>query len=152
MYQGTADTGHGLLVSDKLFQWICEIRRTIHRYPELGFGEQRTALLVEEKLTELGVGYRSGLAGTGIVASLGSPSGQGGHVLLRADMDALPVQEQTGLAFASEHDGIMHACGHDGHTAMLLGAAALLKEMDRPGRVDLLFQPAEESGGGAEKW
>lgn len=151
MYQGTAGTDQGIRVSEKLFEWIRSIRRTIHHCPELGFGEQKTARLVEEKLTELGISYRTGLAGTGIVATMGPGSGGGGHVLLRADMDALPVQEQTGLPFASSHEGIMHACGHDGHTAMLLGAGALLKDVELPGQVDLLFQPAEESGGGAAK-
>lgn len=145
------DSGQMVQVAENLFEWIRSIRRTIHHYPELGFGEQKTARLVEDRLTELGIGYRAGIAGTGIVATLGADSGSGGHVLLRADMDGLPIQEKTGLPFGSAHDGIMHACGHDGHTAMLLGAAALLKERDLQGRVDFLFQPAEESGGGAAK-
>ncbi len=133
-------------------EWLTEIRRHLHQYPELANREVKTAAYICHQLTELGVHYRSGVAGTGIVATLNDISERDRPgVALRADMDALPLQEETGLPFASHHPGIMHACGHDGHMAMLLGAAALLKKQERelPGRVVLLFQPAEEGGGGA---
>ncbi|WPD21048.1 MAG: M20 family metallopeptidase [Candidatus Electrothrix scaldis] len=133
-------------------QRILEIRRTLHRQPELAYQEKKTAALIGKELVRLGIPYTTGLAGgTGIRAELGK--GTGPCVALRADMDALPVLEETRLDFASEQPGIMHACGHDGHTAMLLGAAALLSQNtileDIGARVVLLFQPAEESGNGA---
>ena len=100
-------------------------------------------------LDEIGIPYRGGVAGHGIVAELPGPSGVP-PIALRADMDALPIQEETGLPFASERAGVMHACGHDGHTAMLLGAAALLaREPDLPSPVRFIFQPSEEVGSGA---
>lgn len=131
---------------------IRDIRRELHSHPELAYQEKKAAALVEKELDRLGVGYRQGLAGgTGIRAELGK--GNGPCLALRADMDALPVQEETGLDFASQQSGIMHACGHDGHTAMLLGAAELLSRStvlaETGGRVVLLFQPAEETGNGA---
>ncbi|MCI5142330.1 MAG: amidohydrolase [Candidatus Electrothrix sp. ATG1] len=139
-------------VHETLKQRIVEIRRALHRYPELAFQEKKSAALIEHELSRLGIAYRTGLArGTGIRAELGK--GPGPCVALRADMDALPVHEATGLEFASRHTGIMHACGHDGHTAMLLGAAELLSKTtvleQVGGRVVLLFQPAEETGNGA---
>ncbi len=137
-----------ITVSKERTEWIREIRRTIHRYPELGFKEEKTARYISGKLSELGIEYRT-VGSTGILATLVGDRGGNGHVVLRADMDALPVQEETGLPFSSVHPGVMHACGHDGHCGMLLGAAALLKGRDFGGRVDLLFQPAEESCGGA---
>jgi len=137
----------------ELIAWMRDIRRTIHQYPELAYQEHLTQKLIGEKLRELNIPFQSGLATTGLLASLGRPAGPAGPdqpcVALRADMDALPVQEKTGLAFASQHPQIMHACGHDGHVAMLLGAAALLRRTELPGRVVLLFQPAEEGGNGA---
>ena len=137
-----------ITVSKERTEWIREIRRTIHRYPELGFKEEKTARYICEKLAELGIDHRR-VGTTGVLATLVGPRGGNGHVLLRADMDALPIQEETGLPFSSVHPGVMHACGHDGHCSMLLGAAALLSNTDFGGRVDLLFQPAEESCGGA---
>lgn len=129
---------------------MCTIRQTIHQNPELSFEEENTAAFITSKLTELGIESWRRIAGTGIVAGLGSPDAP--HIVgLRADMDALPIQEETGLLFASRNPGVMHSCGHDGHVAMLLGAAALLKDLQLPGRVRLLFQPAEEKGNGAEK-
>ncbi|MFZ5918996.1 MAG: M20 metallopeptidase family protein [Chloroflexota bacterium] len=122
---------------------LIDIRRRIHRQPEFGFEEVETARLVCRVLDRLGVRCRAGVARTGVVAEIG----QGRPVIaLRADMDALPITEHTGLPFASEAPGMMHACGHDAHTAALLGAAMLLQEMPLPvGTVRLLFQPAEET-------
>ena len=129
-------------------QWMRDIRRQLHRLPELAYQEVRTSALVARELTGLDIGFAAGLAGgTGIRAELGGSDGP--CVALRADMDALPIAEATGLSFQSRREGVMHACGHDGHVAMLLGAAALLANMVLPGRVVLLFQPAEESGNGA---
>ncbi|MHB8432365.1 MAG: M20 metallopeptidase family protein [Candidatus Tyrphobacter sp.] len=127
-----------------------ELRRAIHRTPELGFEEHATAALVEEELDRLAIPHRR-VAGTGVVGIL--RGGKPGRVAaLRADMDALPVQERTGLAFASGVAGVMHACGHDAHTAMLLGAAHVLAAQRETlaGSVVLLFQPAEEGPGGAQ--
>ncbi len=129
---------------------VVELRRTIHRRPELGFEEHETQALVERELDAIGIEHRRA-AGTGVVGIV--RGGLPGHVAaLRADMDALPVTERTGLPFASEIDGKMHACGHDAHTAMLLGAARELYAMRERlhGTVVLIFQPAEEGPGGAE--
>jgi hippurate hydrolase len=137
-----------------LIDWMLDIRRTIHQHPELAYQEHQTRELICSKLTELGIPFQTGFARTGVVAFI-DPAGSGtdtndkGCVALRPDMDGLPVQEKTGLPFASKLPGLMHACGHDGHVAMLLGAAALLKKTDVAGRVVLLFQPAEEYGNGA---
>ena len=138
-----------ILPSQLISDWMREIRRTLHQYPELAFEEVRTGRLIAEKLEELSIPYRADIAKTGHTASLGPEDGTG-IIALRADMDALPVEEKTGLPFASKRPGIMHACGHDGHVAMLLGAAAILKEQYLSGRVVLLFQPAEEGYGGAK--
>ncbi len=131
--------------------WIVDIRRELHRHPELGYEEQRTSALVRSKLDELGVAYRGNIAETGVVATIGK--GDGPIVALRADMDALPITELADVPFRSETPGKMHACGHDCHTAMLLGAAKLLKarEGELRGSVKLLFQPAEEGGGGGKR-
>ena len=133
----------------KLFSWMRDIRRDLHRHPEIGFKEFRTAERIKEKLKELDIPFRSGIAGTGIVATLGKQSPEAPWVALRADMDALPIEEKTGLSFSSKNTGVMHACGHDGHVAMLLGAGALLKPTELTGNVVLLFQPSEEDSGGA---
>jgi hippurate hydrolase len=131
------------------------IRRSFHSFPELAYHEEKTAAFVSEELSRLGITHRTGVGGTGVVAELTRRSGRADVrypcIALRADMDGIPLDEETGLSFASKNSGVMHACGHDGHMAMLLGAAALLKQADLPGRVVLLFQPAEESGNGAEK-
>ncbi len=132
------------------YRWMRDIRRHIHKYPELSFKEHKTSAYIKEKLHELQISSIREMAGTGIVADLG-PSDAKHTVALRADMDALPILENTGLEFASTNAGIMHACGHDAHVAMLLGAAALLQKKVLPGRVRLLFQPAEEIGQGASK-
>jgi hippurate hydrolase len=126
------------------------IRRHLHTYPEISYEEHRTAAYVREKLTEIGIESSVGHGGTGVIAEIG----EGGRncVALRADMDALPIEEQNEVPYRSVHQGIMHACGHDGHVAMLLGAAALLKNGGSiPGRVKLIFQPAEEHGNGAAR-
>lgn len=130
-------------------KWI-EFRRDLHRYPELSFEEAETAAKVRRELDRLGIPYRSGVGGHGIVAELnGAESGP--TIALRADMDALPIQEESGAPFASERPGVMHACGHDAHTAILLGAAELLAAR-RPARgsIRLLFQSAEEINAGAK--
>ncbi len=138
------------VVDTRLFGWMQEIRQTIHRNPELSFCEQKTAAYIEGKLSEVGIEMQSRVAATGVVAETGG-SDSSIIVGLRADMDALPIREETALSFASATPGVMHACGHDGHVAMLLGAAVLLQRMDLPGKVRLLFQPAEEKGNGAVK-
>ncbi|MBC3807727.1 amidohydrolase [Undibacterium seohonense] len=132
-------------------QEILAIRRDIHAHPELCFEEFRTADVVAKNLAAWGIPMIRGLAGTGIVGIIkrGSSSRALG---LRADMDALPMQEINQFAHASQHAGKMHACGHDGHTAMLLGAARYLSQaQDFDGTVYLIFQPAEEGGGGARR-
>ncbi|MCB0172688.1 MAG: amidohydrolase, partial [Anaerolineae bacterium] len=121
-------------------------RRQIHRYPELSFTETRTAGLIASALFDLGIEPETEVAKTGVVGVI--KGGDGPVVGLRADMDALPITEQNGADFDSTRPGLMHACGHDAHTAMLLGAATILKALaDRgqlPGTVRLLFQPSEE--------
>lgn len=129
-------------------------RRQLHKIPELGFDCHETSAFVIEKLTEFGVDrLQAGIAGTGVIAVIkGQGTGNGTTVGLRADMDALPIQETSGFDYASVHSGKMHACGHDGHTAMLLGAARYLCETRNfSGNAVLIFQPAEEGGGGGEK-
>lgn len=138
-------------VSNELFEWIRSVRRFLHRHPELGFKEEKGARYIQDRLTELKIPFKTGVAGSGIIATLGETGNCTKHVALRADMDALPIQEKTGLSFASINAGVMHACAHDGHVAMLLGAAALLQSIEIAGRVDLLFQPAEETGKGAKR-
>jgi amidohydrolase len=130
---------------------LIEIRRDIHRHPEVGFEETRTAKLVADRLREWGVEVIEGIAKTGVVGTLrGSKPGQR-SIGLRADLDALHIHEAAGRAYRSEVPGKMHACGHDGHTTMLLGAARYLAEhRDFGGTVHFIFQPAEEGlGGGA---
>jgi hippurate hydrolase len=139
------------VVDQQLFEWIRTIRRDLHQYPELSYQEHRTSTFIQEKLIELGIGFRNGWGGTGVIATIGSKVEGTPHVGLRADMDALPIQDKKGVAYASKIPGVMHACGHDGHVAMLLGAAALLRKIELPGRISLIFQPAEEHGNGAAK-
>ncbi len=129
---------------------LVAIRRDIHAHPELGLEEHRTAALVAAKLAEWGIEHTTGVGGTGVVATIrGKLPGQR-SIGLRADMDALALTETTGLPYASTSEGRMHACGHDGHTTMLLGAARHLSQhRDFSGTVQLIFQPAEEGRGGA---
>jgi hippurate hydrolase len=136
-------------VEDNFGEKIVALRRDIHREPELGFDTEKTAEKVLSALDGLPLEVETGVAENGIVATL---EGDGPTVALRADMDALPILEDTDLPFASETEGKMHACGHDGHTSMLVGAAHALSGMrDRlDGRVKFVFQPAEEGGGGGK--
>jgi len=137
------------MVPQGLYDRLVALRRELHRYPELSWQESRTAGVISTFLHSLGIQHRTNVAGTGVIADITGKTGVP-CVVLRADTDALPIQEETGLEFASVHNGVMHACGHDGHTAMLLGAAALLsQEKDLPAPVRLVFQPAEEKGNGA---
>ena len=132
-----------------VYEQMVTLRRELHRNPELSWHEEKTATRIGRALEGLGVSYRSGLAGTGVVADIPGRNTKS-LIALRADTDALPIQEETGLEFASKVDGVMHACGHDGHTSMLLGAAALLvREPELQQSVRLIFQPAEETGRGA---
>jgi hippurate hydrolase len=136
-----------MLLADELIA----VRRHLHRYPELSLEESETAALVARELSQLGLAVRTGVGGHGVVAELkgGLP---GKTVALRADMDALPILEETGLEFASARPGVMHACGHDAHTAILLGAAKLLvrRAEELRGTVRFIFQPAEEINAGAK--
>lgn len=126
-----------------------EVRRDIHSWPELAFQEQRTSALVADRLKALGLDVTSGIARTGVVGVL--DRGPGPFVAFRADMDALPISEQTGAGYASRNPGVMHACGHDGHTACLLAAAAqLVRSADFAGTIAFVFQPAEENEAGAK--
>ncbi len=128
---------------------LVDIRRDIHAHPELGLEEYRTADLVAQKLEEWGIEVHRGVGKTGVVGVLRNGNGQDA-VGLRADMDALPILEASGLPYASQNPGRMHACGHDGHTTMLLGAAKYLAETRNfNGTVNFIFQPAEEGVGGA---
>src|SRR5579871_3239086 len=127
---------------------IIEIRRKLHENPELSYQEYQTAKLVADKLRALGIQVKPKVGGTGVVGLL-EGGNKGKTVALRADMDALPVTESLELPFKSKNPGVMHACGHDTHVAMLLGAAMLLAKHknDLSGTVKFLFQPAEEQGG-----
>jgi hippurate hydrolase len=133
---------------DELTEW----RRYLHKNPELGFEEFKTSDFVANKLEDMGLSVHRGLAGTGVVATLSSGDGIGKAIALRADMDALPLQEKGSVMHCSETPGKMHACGHDGHTTMLLGAAKYLTETQNfNGTVQFVFQPAEEGKGGGKK-
>jgi IAA-amino acid hydrolase len=136
--------------SKEIHQWIIEKRRQIHRHPELMYEEFETSKLVQNTLSKLDIQYEKDIAITGVVGTLGN--GDGPCIALRADMDALPIHEETDVDFRSEIDGKMHACGHDCHTAMLLGAARVLKENEKEinGTIKLIFQPAEEGGAGGK--
>jgi hippurate hydrolase len=135
-------------LTDRVGEFI-QLRRDIHRHPELAFEEHRTSDLVAAKLQSWGYQVHRGLGGTGVVGTLQRGSSER-KLGIRADMDALPIQEATGAEWASTRQGLMHACGHDGHTAMLLAAAkAIAQAPEFDGTLNLIFQPAEEGGGGA---
>jgi amidohydrolase len=148
---GAGDTTDLLDSAGAILADVVAIRRRIHRHPEIGLDLPATQAVILEELAKLGIEGRKGQALSSVVAVIkgGRP---GPTVLLRGDMDALPLREDTGLDFASEVDGAMHACGHDTHVAMLLGAARILHERraDLPGHVILMFQPGEEGLGGAK--
>ena len=136
---------------DELHQRIAAFRRDLHAHPELAFGEERTSSAVATALERMGVDVHRGLAKTGVVGRLVMGNGHGPSIGLRADMDALPLAELNSFPHRSKHEGRMHACGHDGHTAMLLGAAEVLaarRQNGLNGIVHFIFQPAEEHEGG----
>lgn len=142
-----------LVLARDLFPYTQERRRDFHRHPELGFEEKRTASVIARELEKLDqLDLQTGIAGTGVTAFLeGDPSGP--VVLLRFDMDALPIEEESEEEYASENEGVMHACGHDGHMAIGLSAARILHDQREqlPGSVKFVFQPAEEGLGGAKR-
>ena len=139
-------------LSDQLEEHTLKIRRAIHSHPELSFDEKRTSELVKRELSRMGIPWENSPAEPGVVGMIDSKK-PGKLVLLRADMDALPIRETTGLPFASQTEGVMHACGHDVHTANLLAVAEILQNTKDAwnGRVKLVFQPGEESGGGGRQ-
>ena len=139
---------------DAILPELVTLRRDLHAHPELGYQEHRTSTQIKAALNDAGIEHADGLAGgTGVLGHL--PGQAAKAVGLRADMDALPIIEQTGLEWASTHEGRMHACGHDGHTTILIGAARVLASLANdgplPNPVSFLFQPAEEGGGGGER-
>lgn len=137
--------------AEALFAYTRQLRRDIHRHPELGFQEHRTAGIVARELQNLGLEVTTGVGRTGVVGILEGKY-EGPTALLRFDMDALPIQEETGAEYASVQPGVMHACGHDGHTAIGLTVARILSQQRERlhGRVKFVFQPAEEGLGGAQ--
>src|ERR1700761_768575 len=137
-------------VDQELHDRVTAWRRHLHANPDLTLHEARTAQFVQDRLSELGIPYTAGVGGHGVVGTI-NRGASNRAVGLRADMDALPIVEVSGVPHASTNPGVMHACGHDGHTASLLGAAALLAaDTSWTGSVQLVFQPAEEGGGGAK--
>lgn len=135
------------MIDSHLVEQMVLWRQDLHAHPELAFAERRTSDLVARELARFGLSVRRGLGKTGVVGTLFR--GAGPAIGLRADMDALPIRESTGLPYASRHPAVMHACGHDGHVAMLLGAAhCLARQPDLSGTVHFIFQPAEEGAGG----
>lgn len=138
-----------LVSEDK--QLIINTRRDLHKIPEIGYTEEKTSVYVADYLSRLGMDVQTGIAQFGVVGLLATDK-PGPTLMIRADMDALPLKEETGLAFASTHEGVMHACGHDAHMAMALGAATVLARIkkDLKGTIKFVFQPAEEGPGGAK--
>jgi len=134
---------------NRLAGTLIDFRRDLHQYPELSFEESETAGKVAARLQTMGIACRTGIGGHGVVADIAGAN-PGPVIALRADMDALPIMEESGEPFSSARPGVMHACGHDAHTAILLGAAQLLKERITTGTVRLLFQSAEEINAGAK--
>lgn len=136
-----------LILKDEMIQ----IRRDFHQHPELGFEEKGTARIISKYLTNLGLKVQTGIAGTGVVGLL-SGKNPGNTLLVRADMDALPIQEQKEVQYKSQNNGVMHACGHDGHMAIALTVAKILshRRKEFSGHIKFVFQPAEEGPGGAK--
>jgi len=142
-------------IVEKYKSTIIEYRHALHRIPETAFTERKTSAFVESRLRELDLDIKTGIAQyglTGLMTGNGSGAGSGKTLMIRSDMDALAIQEETNLAWASTHEGLMHACGHDGHMAMVLGSALVLNSMRDKlnGRIKFVFQPAEEGPGGAK--
>jgi amidohydrolase len=137
------------LLPDQLRADLVALRRSIHQEPELAFQEQRTAAKLEAALRAAGIDDVTRVAGTGVVARIRGQSRSAPAIALRGDTDALPIAEETGLPYASRHDGVMHACGHDVHATWAVGAAALLRTQPASGDVLIVLQPAEEIGQGA---
>lgn len=137
-------------VTRELEERLIEIRRHLHQHPELSFQEYRTYDYITSCLREWGIAYQK-VGETGIMVDILGEKGEGRHIGIRADIDALPIEEKTGLSFASRNSGVMHACGHDGHTAILLGTVYQLFHLKREwsGRVRCIFQPGEEADGAA---
>ncbi len=140
------------VLSNKHFPKLVKLRREFHQYPELGYSEFNTSERVARELKRLGIKVRAGVAKTGVVGVLAGKK-KGKTVALRADMDALPITEETNLPYKSKRPGLMHACGHDAHMACVIGAAVILSELkdDLPGNVKFIFQPSEESPPGGAK-
>jgi amidohydrolase len=134
-------------LSESNLQELIDIRRHLHKIPELGFEENQTAVFIEKKLSEYNIPYKTGIAKTGIVGTIAGTKGDGKTIALRADMDALPIIEENDLDYKSGNAGVMHACGHDAHMACLLGAAKILNEFKNEfgGTIKLFFQPSEEN-------
>ncbi len=150
--ESSALSASGILTAAReILPWIIEIRRDLHRHPELGLEEFRTCRRIGEYLDEIGIDHVDGLAGTGVLGIVQGTE-DGPAVALRADIDALPIQDAKEVDYRSEHSGKMHACGHDVHTSVLLGAARILFGLREQlqGMVKLVFQPAEETVGGAK--
>ncbi len=139
-------------IANEIKNEVIELRRHIHMNPELGYEEEETSKLVAKKLQELGIDIKTNVAKWGVIGLIKGKAGDGKTIGIRADMDALPLQEENNVPYKSKKDGIMHACGHDAHTAMLLGIAKILVKMKdkMKGNVKLFFQPAEEGLGGAK--
>lgn len=139
-----------MLINKELIEEIKQWRKLIHSQPELGFNEFKTSAFIVQKLESFGIGVHKGLGGTGVVGTL--KNGEGPTIGLRADIDALPIEEQNNIEHKSTHANCMHACGHDGHTSIMLGTAKYLSEnRNFNGTVHFIFQPAEEVLGGAKK-
>jgi amidohydrolase len=133
-------------LTKEIYRDLITFRRQLHRNPELSFEEKQTAGYISKILQDHDIPFRAGIAGTGIIATIKGEAGSGRTIALRADMDALPITEATGLPFASQNNGIMHACGHDAHSASLLGTGIILNRLKKQwgGIILLLFQPGEE--------
>ena len=140
-------------IADELTQEVITIRRHIHQYPEISFDEYKTAEFICKTLTNWGIPFQQGIATTGVIALIEGTAGEGKTIALRADMDALPIEEKNEVDYASTRPGYMHACGHDAHIAMVLGAGKIINDLKEyiSGRVMLIFQPSEEMYPGGAK-